>query len=748
MSLIHLSRRQFLKSTGIGATGLLLGTQFSLLSHPVFGSGQGDAHALNLFVSIDGTGRIDIICHRSEMGQGIRTGIAQIIADELCAKWSDVNVVQGLADTAYGSQNTDGSRSIRNNYQRMREMGASARTMLEQAAADIWNVDARDVYADTSMVIHRQSKKQLAFKDLVNNASKLTVPQVETLTFKTPQEFALIGKSVPIVDMHKILTGNTEYGQDVMLPDMVFASIERSPVVGTQVERFDKTSPKQVAGVLELVMMPESKIPVLFNPKAGVAVIATNTWAAFEGRKKLNIQWSTNEHSDHNSDEYLSLLKKNIVNKGKVVRSTGDAYQVHENAQSRLDATYTVPYLVHAPMEAPAATAVFKEGQCEIWACTQTPQSTQTNVATALGIEPKAVKVNVTLLGGGFGRKSKPDFSVEAAILAKQLGKPVKVVWSREDEIQHSYYHSISCQHFSASFDDTTKTVTSWIQRTAFPSISWTFNGTQDEPSDGELSLGFGDVPFEVADLSCETHKAPAHTRIGWMRSVSNIHHGFALGSFVDEVAAKLSLPTYETWFKLIGSDRYVDPTEQGFAYSNYGSDKTEYPIDTKRLKAVLKRVVDESNALTQTDDGEGWGISVHRCFTSYVAVATKVKVVDGKLDILEMHSVIDAGLVVNPDRVKSQLEGAMIFGISVALMGEINFEKGAVKQSNFHDYPVARIHQAPNLVKTYIIESDAPPGGVGEPGVPPVAASIANAIFHATGQRIRDLPISQYLRV
>jgi isoquinoline 1-oxidoreductase beta subunit len=372
-------------------------------------------------------------------------------------------------------------------------------------------------------------------------------------------------------------------------------------------------------------------------------------------------------------------------------------------------------------------------------------------VAGALGIDKEKVKVHVTLLGGAFGRKSKPDFSVEAALIAKHTGKPVKVVWSREDDIQQGYYHAISSQHFVAAMNESTTTkawsVDAWVQRTAFPSISWTFTGTTDEPSDGELSLGFGDVPFAVNNLSCETHKAPAHIRIGWVRAVSNIQHAFAQGSFVDELAAATNTSPQKMWHQLLGEDRKVDPTTEGFKYGNYGEPLENFPIDIKRLRHVLDDVVAKSGADKPTTTGEAWGISAHRSFVSYVAVATKVRVKDGKVTVLEMHSSIDAGTIVNPDRVRSQQEGSMIFGLSLALMGEITVKDGAVQQSNYSDYQVLRMPQSPKIV-THIVESDEIPGGVGEPGTPPVAASLANAIYHASGKRVRDLPINKHFKV
>ncbi|MGY0642988.1 MAG: molybdopterin cofactor-binding domain-containing protein [Paraglaciecola chathamensis] len=738
-----LSRRDFLRYTSVAGGAFVLGTILPGVS-PVWAASETDdsSNTLNLFVSIDNNGTVNIVCHRSEMGQGVRTGIPQIVAEELCADWTKVNVVQGLGDEAYGSQNTDGSRSIRRFYTTMREMGATARTMLEQAAAQKWNVPVSDVFADNGMIVHKPSGKTLGFGELAKAASAQHVPQVKTLTFKSPKDFKLIGKPVTSVDLPNVLTGDTVFGQDVQLEGMLYATIERCPVVGGSVKAYDKDAPLKVANVVEVIEMPKQHFPVLFKNLNGVAVLANNTWSALQGRQALNMQWDLGENQRHDSAAYLADLEKRIVTKGKSIRSAGDAYTAFDSANNTLSATYTVPYLVHAPMEPPAATAVFKNGQCEVWACTQTPQSTQQNVAGALGIDKSMVKVNVTLLGGGFGRKSKPDFSVEAAILAQKTGKPVKVVWSREDDIRHGYYHAISAQHFQAGLDDSGK-VTSWVQRTAFPSISWTFTGTTDEPQTGELSLGFGDLPFAIENLSCEVHKAPAHVRIGWIRSVSNIQHGFAIGSFVDEVATKAGISTSDMWLNLIGEDRIVDPKTQGFQYENYGESYDNFPIETKRLKNVLNMLLAKSGANNSTSENEGWGISVHRSFVSYVAVATKVKVENDKVTVLEMHSVIDAGRVVNPDRVKSQQEGAMIFGLSIALMGEITIKEGAIEQSNYHDYTVLRMHQSPKIV-THIVESDAAPGGVGEPGVPPVAASVTNAIYHASGKRIRALPINK----
>ncbi|GAB3032870.1 xanthine dehydrogenase family protein molybdopterin-binding subunit [Bowmanella dokdonensis] len=741
----NVSRREFLKFAGFAGSGLMLGALVPGW-RPVMAQTAGLPGELNLFISIGSDDRVHIVCHRSEMGQGIRTGLPQVAADELMADWNKVRVVQGMANEAYGSQNTDGSRSVRHFYQTMREMGASARSMLEQAAAERWQVPVSEVQARDHQIWHDKSGCSLRFGQLAEAAAQLSPPDKEQLTFKSRKDFAYIGKGLKIVDMQAILTGQAKFGIDMTLPDMLYASIERAPVLGAGLVSLDDKQAREVKGVVDVIQMPAQTIPVGFTSLPGVAVLATNTWAAMQGRKRLAISWQDSAHGQHDSASYLKTLTDRVVTKGRVIRSVGDAYSAMMNAVDTHSATYTVPYLIHAPMEPPAALARFKDGEMEIWACTQTPQATQNTVAQQLGIDKSKVKVHVTLLGGGFGRKSKPDFSVEAAFLAKETGKPVKVTWSREDEIQHGFYHAISAQYYEAGMDDTGR-VTSWVQRTAFPSISWTFNGTAEEPSDGELSLGFGDLPFALDNLSCETQKAEAHLRIGWLRSVSNIQHGFAIGSFVDELAHKLNREPRQMWLELLGSDRLVNPKPEGFEYTNYGDPLEQHPIDTARLKKVLNLVAEKAGVEESVGQHEGWGISVHRSFVSYVAVASRVRVKDGKLKVLEMHCAADAGTVVNPDRVKSQMEGSMIFGLSLALMGEITLREGKVQQSNYHDYPVLRMPQSPPI-HVYLVESDAPPGGVGEPGVPPVAASLTNAIFRAGGKRIRELPVSKHMEV
>ncbi|MCG9696410.1 molybdopterin cofactor-binding domain-containing protein [Shewanella sp. Isolate11] len=739
----NFSRRDVLKLFGATGGGLALGA--SGLSWSPMAIAQGQTSRLNIFIAIGEDDKVYLTCHRSEMGQGIRTGIPQVLADELGASWDNVVVVQGLADERYGSQNTDGSRSIRKGFDKMREMGAMARAMLEQAAANQLKVKVEELKTADNRVTHIASGRSVSFGELALAASKLPLPEPSSLSFKSASEYTQIGKSRTIVDMEDMLSGKAEYGFDVRLDGMLYASITRPPVLGSDIKTLDDSQARDMAGVVDVIRLAVPKDAPSFQPLGGVAVIANNSWSAIEGRKKLKLSWSDSANDSHDSQSYLQGLSQRVQQSGKLVRQQ-EAENTDWPEADTISALYTVPYLAHAMMEPPTATAqMTASGGVEIWASTQTPQSAQQTVAGLLGLKPEQVIIHVTLLGGGFGRKSKPDFCVEAALLAKQTGKPVKVCWSREDELQNGYLHAISAQFFQAKVGGSS--VEAILQRTGFPSISSTFNSSVDEPSASELDLGFVDVPLQIKSLRCESVKAKAHTRIGWMRSVCNIQHGFGIGSFVDELAQKRQLSTPQMWRELLGEDRLEDFEGQGFKYGNYGEELSRHPVDVARYKGVIAAVEQAVAKQGKPKSGQAWGFAVHRSFTAYAAVATLVEVTDKQLKVLKSIIALDAGTIVNPDRVHSQLEGAVMFGLSLALMGEISFKDGRVEQSNFHDYPLLRISQCPEI-ETIIVPSQAVPAGVGEPGVPPVAPSVTNAIFAATGMRIRALPINKHLSV
>lgn len=743
----NVSRRGFLKKLGISSTALVLGVQLpSMLTIPkaLAGSIATSKFAPNVYVQIGLDNIVSIVVHRSEMGQGIRTSIPMIVADELGADWEKIDIIQGLGDKKYGSQNTDGSRSVRRFYQPLREAGASARMMLQQAAAKQWQVDVSETKADNNFIIHEKSGRQLSFGSLVPAASKMALPETSALILKAKQDFKFIGKSdVALVDGEKIATGTTTFGFDVELDNMQYAVIARPPVLAAKVKSFNADAAKAINGVVDVVQLADLEEPAVFKPLGGVAVIATNTWAAIKGREALNIQWHESEHQVYNSDTYKEALAKSCDNPAKVLRSKGDVAKALSDAKQVLKASYYVPELIHVPMEPPAATAHYHDGIFDIWACTQTPQSAQGTVAQITGVAAENININVTLLGGGFGRKSKPDFVVEAAILSKQLNVPIKLVWTREDEIQNGYYHAVSYQKLAAGIDENGQ-VSAWQHHAAEPPIGATFSKGADLIS-SEADLGLIDMPYDIANISCAVGKAPAHTRIGWMRSVTNINHAFAVCSFADELANAKQQDSKAHLLALIGKDRKIDFATENAKYGNYGETLEKFPVETARMKAVIEKASDMAKWGRKLPKGHGLGIAMHRSFVSYVACVVEVSEnSDGKIKVHDVWMAVDCGLAVNPERIRSQMEGAAIFGLSLTFFSELTAKDGVIQQSNFDGYEIARYSDAPTT-HVEIIASDAAPGGVGEPGVPPIAPAICNAIFNATGKRYRELPLKQY---
>jgi isoquinoline 1-oxidoreductase beta subunit len=692
----------------------------------------------NVYLGIEPDGSVIVVAHRSEMGTGIRTALPTVVADELEADWSRVKIQQAIGDKKYGDQNTDGSNSIRSFYEPMRRAGASARMMLENAAAQTWNVPASEVKAQNHFVVHTSGKK-LAFGELLPAASKQPVPKTEDLKFKSPAEYRYVGKDLPITDLDDLVSGKGIFGQDARMPGMVYASIERSPVFGGTLKSVDDADARTVKGVSGTQKIEAFKPPYGFQPLGGVAVIADSTWAAMQGRKKLKVDWDLGANASYDSAAFRKELEASVSKPSPrpPARAEGDVDKVFATAAKTHEAVYYTPTAAHAPMEPPAAVAEFKDGKVLCYTCTQNPQAVQTTVAAAVGIKPEDVTCHVTLLGGGFGRKSKPDYVAEAAVLSKQLGKPVKVVWTREDDIHFDFFHGAAAMFMKAALDDKGRP-TAWLGRTAFPPIG--SQGNQAEEYGGfQLGMGFSDIPYDIANIKVENGPAKAHQRIGWMRSVANIHHAFAVHSFVDELAAMANRDRVEYLSDLLGKNRTLDlrPPQQR-------NRPDPYMIDIARYRRVLEMVADQSGwANKKSGNGKGYGLAVHRSFLSYIAAVVEVEVgKDGKVSVDKVDYVVDAGKIVHPDRVRAQFEGAAVFGIGLAKTGEITSANGQIVQSNFNNYQVARITDAPKETKVTIIGTDNPPAGVGEPGVPPIAPAICNAIFAATGKRVRDLPL------
>ena len=695
----------------------------------------------SVYLGMEPTGIVTIVSHRSEMGTGIRTSLPMIAADELDVDFKNVRVEQAIGDAKYGSQDTDGSNSIRSFYEPLRIAGATARTMLERAAAAKWGVPAGECKGRMEQVIHTASGKKIAYAELVTLAASQAVPKKEELIYKSPAEYRYIGKALPIVDLHDICTGKAVFGIDAKMPGMVYASIERSPVMGGKIASVDDSEARKVAGFSQTVKIEPLKPPYGFQALGGVAVIADSTWAAMQGRKKLKVDWDLGANAGFDSGAFKKTLQDSARQPGKVARNVGDVDAEFAKGGKVHEADYYVPMLAHAPMEPPAAVAEFKDGKVIAWTATQNPQAVQATVAAALGIKPADVTCHVTLLGGGFGRKSKPDYVAEAALLSKKVGKPVKVVWSREDDIHFDYYHSVAAMYMKATTDEKGRP-TAWLQRSAFPPIEMMFDATA-KYGGSQMAMGWNDLPFDIANHRAENGPATAPVRIGWMRSVANIFHAFGVQSFTDELAAAVNRDRVEYLLDVLGSPRVID-LSGGRGGSSASSLDKRYPLDVGRLRHVVELAAEKSGwAKKKSGAGHGFGIAVHRSFLSYIAAVVEVEVdAKGKVRIPRVDIAVDAGMVVHPERVTAQFEGAAVFGTSVAMMGEITLADGRIQQGNFNNYPVARMPEAPLMTHVHIVPSDAAPAGVGEPGVPVIAPAICNAIFAATGKRVRDLPI------
>ena len=756
----NISRRAFLKSAGITGA-FVLGA--NVVPDPIIGAvraqTKGASVQPNLFVGISDDGTVTITCSRSEMGQGVRTGIPMILADELEADWQRVEIWQAPGDeTKYDpagkdGQNTDGSRSTRHHFDVMRELGAAGRYVLEQAAARKWGVDASEVYAKDHRLYHTGTGRWFDFGEVVDAAADIAVPTGDAAPkLKDKSQWKFIGRDMPVVDNYDMSTGGATYGADIAIPGMKIAVVARSPVYRGKVKSFDATEALKVQGVEQVVEIPAlaDDMPAQFRALGGIAVIGTNTWSVLKGRDRLVIDWDDGPNVAHDSGTYNDQLMASARAGGLVVRDRGNVDEALAAAARVHEAEYFVPYFIHTPMEPPVAMVDATTRPVKVVTSTQSPNETRQYVAEALGLEKTDVECQVTLLGGGFGRKSKPDFACEAAILSSMIGAPVRAQWTREDEIRHGFYHAASAHRLRAGLDDGGK-VTAWHHSGAWPTLMALWAPAMRNGHAIEFGLGLIDTPYDaVPNLRIENGEADAMIRVGWYRSVNNIQHAFAMNCFANELAEAVGRDPVEFLLELIGEADVMDLAKDGVeGYWNYGDSVEEWPIMPKRLSNVLRVVADKSGYGKTMPAGHGLGLACHRSFHSYVAAAVHVVVRDdGSLHISQVDMAIDCGRYVNPEGVRKQMEGAAIYGNTVAIHGQITTTQGAVDQSNFHDYPVTRMDDAPLDVRVHIVEDfvHLKPCGVGEPGVPPYTPALVNAIHNATGKRIRRLPIGDQL--
>jgi isoquinoline 1-oxidoreductase beta subunit len=699
-----IDRRQFLKVVSVAGAGLAIGFYVSPKNFrdEVAGATPG-IFAPNVWLRIDKSGSITVTVSKSEMGQGISTGLPMILAEELEADWTKIRFERADADTKYGSMGTGGSRSTRSLWNPLREAGAAAREMLISAAAQTWNVGRETCRAEVGGIVHVPSGRKLAFGELVEAASKLAVP--ENVPLKDPRDFHILGKRMHRLDTPEKIDGSAMFGIDVRVPGMLHAVVARPPIFGGSVKSVNATEAKAMPGVRHVVEISQ-----------GIAVVADSTWNAIQGRKALEIIWDEGPNANLSSAKIRSMLQEFSTRDGAVAEERGDVSLLGKAAKM-IEAVYELPYLAHATMEPMNCTADVRNNRCEIWAPTQSADGARGAVAEAIGLSQDNVIVHVTYLGGGFGRRFESDFVVEAANISKAINAPVKVLWTRDDDMQHDWYRTTSLHHLIASANEKGELV-AFKHKIIAPSINgqrWpqrVRGGLDHSAVEGAVEL-----EYELPNSRIEYVMANTAIPVGWWRSVSASQNVFVVESFIDELASAAAIDPLEYRRQLLKKD--------------------------SRMKNVLEIVAEKSAWGAPLPKGRYRGIACAppAFFGSYIAHVAEISIEDNNVRVHRVVSAVDCGICVNPDSVEAQIESSIAFGITAALKGVITIEKGRVMQRNFDDYMLLTIDEMPK-VEVHIVPSNLPVGGMGEPGLPPIAPAIANAVFAATGKRIRKLPI------
>ena len=667
---------------------------------PRFKSAASDSFEPNVWIKISPDNKVIITLAKSEMGQGVKTALPMIVADELDADWQNVEVVQADAHPdKYGGMMTVGSRSVRGGaWMRLRETGATAREMLVSAAAKRWGVDSASCRTENSSVYHDASNRSMTYGNLISDASGQKVPKKPQL--KDPSKFRYIGKSIPQIDTPDKVSGRTVYGMDVRLPGMLYATVVHPPVFGAAVKSIDDRKAKKIAGVKKV-----------FQVSLGVAVVAKSTWAAFKGAKSLHIEWDNGDFSMDSKD--ISKSFRDLArNKGVVARNDGNAEKAMKTVERRLEAIYEVPYLAHATMEPMNCTALVKRDHCELWAPTQNPQGSQRTAAKLTGFSNDQVTVHVTQLGCGFGRRSRTDFIQDAVETAMKVDAPVQVVWTREEDMQHDYYRPATYNILEAGLDKAGEPV-AWNHRVVAPPI-----GRRGGPNSLDRSSvnGASNLPYDISNIFVDYCRSDIPVPVGHWRSVGPSQNTFITESFIDEVAFAAGKDPFEYRRKLLKNQ--------------------------PRLRNVLELAAEKSSWGGKLPKGLARGIAIVEDKGSICAQVAEISIEKSQVKVHRVTCALDCGQVIHPGIVESQTVGSVVYGLSAALYGEITIKKGKVTQNNFDDYPLLGIHEMPK-VDVHLVDSNEEPGGAGEPAVPPAAPAVTNAIFALTGQRIRSLPVS-----
>jgi isoquinoline 1-oxidoreductase beta subunit len=660
------------------------------------------------------------------MGQGASTALPMILAEELCVDWKDVHVEHASVDPRYGNQGTGGSGSVAGMWTTLRQAGAAGRQMLTTAAAQRWNVTPESCTAKNGAIWHNGEK--LAYGELVESASQLPVPDMKSVTLKKPEEFEVVGKFVPRTDVPSKVDGSATFGLDVRVPGMVYAVVARCPVFGGKVKSFDGTKTKAMKGVLDVFTI--DPVPEGVHAAGGVAVVAATTYIAMQARKQLQIEWDFGPHADESSESLRRQFRKLVDSQMKVVLDQGNADAAISSApaEKRIECDYELPFQAHATMEPMNCTVRIRSDGAEAWAPTQAPEWAAGAIAQISGLPPEKIQVHTTFMGGGFGRRYQGDFAIEAAQVAKRVGKPVQLVWSREDDMTHDFYRPASYHRISGAVD-ADGNITAWRHKSTSTSIAQ-YWGRNAPPESSELGCAT-QMPYLAKNYKLEYLPADSGVPRAWWRSVEASVIGFVMESFMDELAHAAGADPYEFRMQKLGEPRLVKDAV----------DAKDRPLDTGRFKAVLQLAAEKSGWGKPLPAGQGRGIACHYSFHSYVANVVEVAVNKGAVRVTRVVSAVDIGTPVSPDGIRAQVESAIIYGLTAALKSQITIQNGRAVQNNFNQFTTLAMKETP-AIEVFITPSTLAPTGIGEPGLPPTAPALMNAIFAATGKRIRRLPL------
>jgi isoquinoline 1-oxidoreductase subunit beta len=725
------NRREFLKTGAAGGAALVIGFHLSpsAFADQAQDQEQKPVNPFDAWVRITPDDRVTLVLGKSEMGQGVYTSLPMILAEELCVDWKQVHIEQAPTNPKIYDLGTGGSGSVKNSWLALRQAGAAAREMLITAAAKKWEVGTDTCKAKNGYVVHGHPERSFRFGELVADASKLPVPNLHTVPLKNPNDFTIVGHEVHRLDAASKSNGSAKFGIDSRVPGMLYAVIARCPVFEGKVASFDAVKAKAVPGVRDVLQIETKGRGA--STTGGVAVLADNSWAAIQGRKALEVKWDEGTAANESTEELHKRFVENAAKPGRILRNDGDADAALASAVKKLEAVYELPFAAHVCMEPMNCTVHIRPDSAEAWVPTQGPQWAQGVIAEIAKLPPEKVTVHTTLMGGGFGRRYQADFVMEAAQVAKASGKPVMVLWTREDDMQHDFYRPASYHKLQGALDSEAK-LAAWkhFQTSTSIAAKWSEKGA-DDPGLGEFGTG-ATIPYATPNIRVEYTLAHSSAPRAWWRSVEHSSSGFVMESFIDELAHAAGQDPLAFRLKLIGDSRKIPQFGEGPDYP---------PLDTARLKGVLQLAAEKAGWGKPLPKGEGRGIAAFYSFHSYVGAVAEVSANSKQLKVKRLVCAVDCGRPVNPNGVRAQVESAAIYALTATVKDAITVDRGRIVQANFNDYEMIRMKEAPPI-EVHLVPSTEAPTGIGEPTVPVIAPAICNAIFNVAGKRVRRLPI------